>query len=144
MEQLSLFSPLPTPYSLPAIKHDPYWDEITREPEEELLMAVDGEPELLMAVDGEPELLMAVDGDDRTTAISKRALGTGTGRIVTRTVNKKGRDYKQYWYDWQYFSGGRRVGRSRYIPKRLLPTIQALEEEKVPVSKILEVLGVRS
>lgn len=31
MKQLSLFPLLPTPCSLPAIKHDPYWDEITKE-----------------------------------------------------------------------------------------------------------------
>lgn len=33
MEQLFLFSPPLTPYSLPNIKHDPYWDEITQEEE---------------------------------------------------------------------------------------------------------------
>lgn len=145
MEQLSLFSTPPTPYSPLPTKYDPYWDEITREPEDKLLMAVIDEEETKTAISNSPsiELLMAVESDNRTTAISKRTLGTGTGRVVARTVSKNGKDYKQYWYDWQYFLAGRRIGRSRYIPKRLLPQIMALEQEKVPVSKIIEVLGVR-
>jgi hypothetical protein len=146
MEQLSLFSTSLTPYSPLPIKHDPYWDEITREPEDELLMAVINKEEQEGAISNSSsiELLMAVENNNRTTAISKRVLGTGTGRVVTRTVNKNGKDYKQYWYDWQYFLSGKRIGRSRYIPKRLLPQILALEQEKVPVSKIIEVLGVRT
>jgi hypothetical protein len=124
-EQLSLFtipSNSPTTFRIP--KQDPYWDEITREPEETLLMAVNDEIP--------------------PTAISKRLSGQGTGRINKRTLNKSGKDYTQYWYDYQYFLNGKRIGRSRYIPKRLLPQIQALEAEKVPVAKILEVLGVKS
>ncbi len=146
MEQLSLFSPLPTPYSLPAIKHDPYWDEIMREPEEELLMVVEKEvmPPTTISKREIEELLMVVDEELPSTTISKRASGDGTGRITKRIISKNGRDYKQYWYDYQYYQNGKLIGRSRYIPKRLLPQIQVLEEEKVPVSKILEVLGVRS
>lgn len=163
MNQLSLFSSLPTPYSQPTIKHDPYWDEITRGPEEELLMVVNedkttttisnsSQEKLLMVVNEEEitttisnssqqKLLMVVE--DELTTISKRASGQGTGRITKRTISKNGRDYKQYWYDWQYYLNGKLIGRSRYIPKRLLPQIVALEQEKVPVSKIFEVLGIR-
>jgi hypothetical protein len=169
VDQLSLFSLVFTSSFLPKIKHDPYWDEIVREPEPELLMVVNYEEvlpttisnssqtELLMVVNHEEpssttisnfsqtELLMVVDDDEiPLTTISKRSLGDGTGRITKRNIRKKGRDYKQYWYDWQYYHNGKLIGRSRYIPKRLLPQIQALEEEKVPVAKILEVLGVRS
>lgn len=147
MKQLSLFSPLPTPYSLPAIKHDPYWDEITREPEEELLMVVDEEepPPTTISKQEIEELLMVVDSDfSESTTISKRASGDGTGRITKRIISKNGKDYKQFWYDYQYYQNGKLIGRSRYISKRLLPQIHALESEKVPVSKILEALGVRS
>jgi hypothetical protein len=123
-EQLSLFTIPDSPTFFKAPKQDPYWDEITREPDEQLLMVVDEEIS--------------------PTTISKRLPGTGTGRITTRTISKNGKDYKQYWYDWQYYQNGKLIGRSKYLPKRLLPQIQALEVEKVPVSKILEVLGVKS
>jgi hypothetical protein len=123
-EQLSLFtipSNLPTTFRIP--KHDPCWDEITREPEE--------------------TFLMAVDDQISPTAIRKRLSGEGTGRINKRTTSKNGKDYKEYWYDYQYFLNGKRIGRSRYIPKRLLPQIQIMEADKVPVSKILQVLGIK-
>jgi hypothetical protein len=125
-EQLSLFtipSNSPTTFRIP--KQDPYWDEITREPEETFLMVVD-----------EDEL--------PPTTIRKRLSGEGTGRITKRTIRKNGKDYKEYWYDWQYYQNGKLIGRCKYISKRLLSQIQALEAEKVPVSKILEVLGVKS
>ena len=86
-------------------------------------------------------VLMVVDDDPLPTTISKRSIGDGTGRITKRTISKNGKKYQQYWYDWQYYQDGRLVGRSKYIRKRLLPQIQALEQEKVPISKILEVLG---
>lgn len=168
MNQLSLFSPLPpTPYSPLPIKSDPYWDEITREPEDRLPMVVNEEAqsttisktdnqELLMVVNEEVppttisktdnhELLMVVENNHLlSTTISKRTLGNGTGRVTKRIISKNGKDYKQYWYDWQYYQNGKLIGRSRYIPNRLLPQIMALEQEKVPVSKIIEVLGVRT
>ncbi len=121
--QLELFT-LPSTYSPVPIKHDPYWDEVTREPEDNFLMVVDEDTNPL-------------------TTIRKRAIGDGTGRITIRSVSKKGKKYKEYWYDWQYYQNGKLIGRSKYIPKRLLPQVQALEDEKVPVSQILEVLGVK-
>jgi hypothetical protein len=123
-EQLQLFTIPTSPYRTKII-HDPYWDEITQEPEDTFLMVVDEDTIPL-------------------TTIRKRAIGDGTGRITIRSISKKGKNYKEYWYDWQYYQNGKLIGRSKYIPKRLVPQIQALEGEKVPVSKILEVLGVRS
>ncbi|GAX45343.1 hypothetical protein NIES4075_63640 [Tolypothrix sp. NIES-4075] len=35
-----------------------------------------------------------------------------------------------------------RVKSTKYIPKRLLPRVQGLEQEKAPVREILKVLGV--
>ncbi|MDJ0800179.1 MAG: hypothetical protein QNJ51_25795 [Calothrix sp. MO_167.B12] len=89
----------------------------------------------------QPVLMVVDDDDPLPTTISKRCIGDGTGRITKRTISKNGKKYQQYWYDWQYYQDGRLVGRSKYIRKRLLPQIQALEQEKVPISKILEVLG---
>jgi hypothetical protein len=125
-EQLSLFAIPDSPTFLKAPKHDPYWDEITREPENTVLTA---------------------KNDDVGTnfAVRTRNRGDGTGRIQWRTITRKsGKQYKEAWYDWQVYEKDKRIYRSRYIPKRLLPQIQALEAKKVPVSKILEVLGVKS
>jgi len=113
----------------------------------ELLMVVNREEVSSTTISNfsQTELLMVVDDDEISlTTISKRSVGDGTGRITKRNIRKRGRDYKQYWYDWQYYQNGKLIGRSRYIPKRLLPRIQTMEEEKLPVHKILEVLGVRS
>jgi hypothetical protein len=113
----------------------------------ELLMVVDREEVSSTTISNfsQTELLMVVDDDEiPLTTIGKRSVGDGTGRITKRNIRKRGRDYKQYWYDWQYYQNGKLIGRSRYIPKRLLPRIQTMEEEKLPVYKILEVLGVKS
>ena len=73
----------------------------------------------------------------------KRLKGKGTGRIQWRTVTKKnGKQYQQAWYDWQVHEGGKTKTRTKYIPKRLLAKVQALEAAKVPVLEVLRVLGV--
>lgn len=120
--QLSLFEVIPSQPK--QVTYDPYWDEITREPAKQLLMVVEST-------------------DTPVTTISKRAMGNGTGRITKRTISKNGTNYHQYWYDYQYYQDGKLIGRSRYIPKRLLSQIQAMESEKVPVIKILDLLGVK-
>ncbi len=38
---------------------------------------------------------------------------------------------------------GRVVKKSRYIPKRLVPKVERMNDEKVSVRRILEVLGVK-
>jgi hypothetical protein len=145
MEQLSLFESNPVPHFTTRVKYDLYWDEITKSPDDELLMVVNEEMSpTTISNSPNDELLMVVENDQLlSTTISKRTLGNGTGRVTKRTISKNGKDYQQFWYDWQYYQNGKLIGRSRYIPKRLLPQILLLEQEKVPVSKIIEVLGVR-
>ena len=81
--------------------------------------------------------------DETTQRINKRRKGEGTGRIQLRTITKKnGKQYQQFWYDWQVHTKEKIIYKSVYIPKRLLEKIQALESAKTPVLEILEVLGV--
>ncbi|BDA76374.1 hypothetical protein CAL7716_105400 (plasmid) [Calothrix sp. PCC 7716] len=91
-----------------------------------------------------PEFL----GDNSdTTNISprkrRRHKGDGSGSIHWRTVTKKGKDYHEAYYHYEFWSDGEReVKSTRYIPKRLLSQVQSLDLEKAPVREILEVLGV--
>ena len=80
-----------------------------------------------------------------TPSQTKRSKSQGTGRIQWRTVTKKnGRQYQQAWYDWQMTSGDKTLGKSTYIPKRLLARVQELDASKAPVREVLMVLGVGS
>ena len=79
----------------------------------------------------------------RTSSTKRRSYGEGTGRIHWRTITKKnGKQYQQPWYDWQFKSGKKKVFKSTYIPKKVLPQVQQLEAHKAPIKKILKVLGV--
>jgi hypothetical protein len=72
----------------------------------------------------------------------RRDKGEGSGCIYWRTITKNGKDYQQAYYHYEFWdSGDRLVKSSKYIPKRLLDKVQELEEQKAPVTKILEVLG---
>lgn len=75
---------------------------------------------------------------------TRRRKGSGSGSIHWKTITKHGRDYPQPWYHYEFWENGDcLVKRSKYIPKRLLKTIQELEASKAPVREILELLGVR-
>jgi hypothetical protein len=74
---------------------------------------------------------------------TRRNKGFGTGFLQWKTITLNGKDYPQPWYHYEVWIEGARVTKkSKYIPKRLLAKIQALEAQKAPVSDILEVLGV--
>ncbi|MEA5574692.1 DNA N-6-adenine-methyltransferase [Calothrix sp. UHCC 0171] len=86
-------------------------------------------------------------GDKLDSDISPRKIrrtkGDGSGSIHYRTVTKKGKDYHEAYYHYEFWNGGDRlVKSSRYIPKRLLTQVQKMDVEKVPVREILQVLGV--
>jgi GIY-YIG catalytic domain len=75
----------------------------------------------------------------------RRAKGDGSGCIYWRTVTKKGKDYHEAYYQYEFWSGGDRLVKStKYIPKKLLPEVQRLNDEKAPVREILTLLGVVS
>jgi hypothetical protein len=73
----------------------------------------------------------------------RRKQGYGAGYIECKPIKRSGKEYKQYWYHYEFWSeGDRLIKKSRYIPKRLLARVEKLEKEKAPVREILEVLGV--
>ena len=49
---------------------------------------------------------------------------------------------KKYHYE-EWRSGDRLTKKSRYIPKRLVPKVERMEEKKVSVREILVVLGMK-
>jgi hypothetical protein len=73
----------------------------------------------------------------------RRYKGEGSGNIHWRTITKKGKDYPQAYYHFEFWiQGDRLVKSSKYIPKRLIHRVEQLEQEKAPVKEILQVLGV--
>jgi hypothetical protein len=81
--------------------------------------------------------------DDISPRKIRRTKGDGSGSIYYRTVMKKGKEYREAYYHYEFWSGGDRlIKSSRYIPKKLLAQVQQLDAEKAPVRQILQVLGV--
>jgi len=71
-----------------------------------------------------------------------RTKGEGSGTIHCKPIKHNGKEYKQYWYHYEFWQDGERLmKKSRYIPKGLLAQVQRLEADKVPVRVILAVLG---
>ncbi|HHP7231912.1 MAG TPA: hypothetical protein ACFCUY_13770 [Xenococcaceae cyanobacterium] len=67
---------------------------------------------------------------------TRRQKGEGSGHIYYRTVTRNGRNYQQAYYQWR--ENGKQ--KTKYIPVKLLPDIEEAEEQKLPVTKILEIL----
>ncbi len=92
-------------------------------------------------------LLTVIDNQEEPVTVSnrsnkRRSKGYGTGRIQWRTQkSSSGKEYKQPWYDWQVNEGGKTKTRTKYIPKRLLASVQELDASKAPVQEVLRVLG---
>jgi hypothetical protein len=77
------------------------------------------------------------------TSKTRRTKGKGSGWIQCKPIKRSGKEYKQYWYNYEeWFSGDRLIKKSRYIPKRLLSRVEKMEAEKAAVREILVVLGV--
>ncbi len=73
----------------------------------------------------------------------KRKQGYGTGYIECKPIKRCGKEYKQYWYHYEFWEkGDRTVKKCRYISKHLVARVQKLEAEKAPVREILLLLGV--
>jgi hypothetical protein len=74
----------------------------------------------------------------------RRDKGEGSGCIYWRTITKNGKDYQQAYYHYEFWSDGDRIIKSsKYIPKRLLDRVQKLDDQKAPIVRILELLGVK-
>ena len=75
----------------------------------------------------------------------KRQQGYGAGYVECRKVKRGSKLYSQFWYHYEVWSNGDRViKKSRYIPKRLVPKVERMNNEKAPVEKILKVLQNRT
>ena len=74
----------------------------------------------------------------------RRKQGYGTGYIECKPIKRNGKEYKQYWYHYEFWDKGDLiVKKCRYIQEHLLTRVQKLEAEKAPVRKILKLLGVK-
>ncbi len=74
----------------------------------------------------------------------RRKQGYGAGYIECKPIKRSGKEYKQYWYHYEFWQeGDRLIKSSKYIPKGKLAQVQQLDNQKVPVREILKLLGVR-
>jgi len=74
----------------------------------------------------------------------KRKQGDGTGYIECKPIKRSGKEYKQYWYHYEFWrEGDRLTKKSKYIPKTMRSQIEGMNNEKAPVEEILKVLGKR-
>ncbi len=95
---------------------------------------------------GEPELEIISRGEQLIPPSTKRRdKGRGTGYIECKSITRNGKQYKQYWFHWEEWrEGDRVVKKSRYIPKNKVSKVERMNDEKVPVEKILKVLETKS
>ena len=74
---------------------------------------------------------------------TRRRKGKGSGCIYWRTVTKKGKQYQEAYYQYEFWDSGKRpIKSTKYIPKRLLASVQELEASFAPVQEVLRFLGV--
>ena len=75
----------------------------------------------------------------------RRKRGEGSGYIEYREVKRGAKTYKQAWLNYEIWQDGDRlVKSSKYIPKKLESKILRMNQEKVPVEKILKILNSKS
>ncbi len=94
----------------------------------------------------ESDELISISRGGQTTPPSKRKRkqGEGTGYIECKPIKRGGKEYKQYWYHYEFWrEGDRTLKKSKYIPKRLVPKVERMNDEKVSVREILVVLGMK-
>ena len=76
---------------------------------------------------------------------NQRKRGQGSGTVHYRRIRKKGKEYQQAYYHYEIWSqGSRMIKSSKYIPKKMEAKIIRMNNEKVPVEKILKVLESKS
>lgn len=71
-----------------------------------------------------------------TKTRKRRTKGNGSGYLYNKPYHRDNKTYSQWWY--QYELNG--IKKTKYIPKSVLGDIRVLEENKVPVKQILELL----
>ena len=69
----------------------------------------------------------------------RRTKGDGSGSIHWRKSQGK---YQQAFYHYEFWEKGERTEKStKYIPKKLLPQVQKLQQQKAPVREILDLIS---
>jgi len=77
----------------------------------------------------------------RRKKTGKRKAGEGSGYIKTIDRIKSGKQYVEYWYQWEIWSNGKQVkSGTTYIARNKLSRCRAMETNKEKVSKILRYL----
>ena len=109
---------------------------------------LDSSPSKIISLSSSPSKLLGDKGENcpsnsspskiRLSPSKKRSRGKGNGYIHWRTITKNGKEYPQAYYHWK--EGNKK--RSKYIPKKLLNSIEEAEAVKRPVIEILKLLGV--
>ena len=75
---------------------------------------------------------------------SRRKRGEGSGYIEYREVKRGTKTYEQLYFHYEKWDKKRLINTSKYIPKRLKAKIIRMNNEKVPVEKILKFLNSKS
>jgi|GEM_PF-5592250 len=83
---------------------------------------------------------------DQTIPPSKkrRSKGENSGSIFTKPVKRGSKTYKQYWFKYEELSNGKRIGKSKYIPKTSLAKVMRMNQEKQSPKAILDFLNSKS
>ncbi len=96
----------------------------------------------------EPEVLETSEESPRKnlpTSKTRRTKGKGSGWIQCKPIKRSGKEYQQYWYNYEEWKDGERIiKKSRYIPKNKVSKVERMNNEKAPVEKILKVLQNRT
>ncbi len=79
------------------------------------------------------------------TSKRRRDKGKGSGWIQCKPITRNGKQYKQYWYNYEEWSEGDSLSKkSKYIPQSKRSHVEKMNDEKAPVADILKVLRNRS
>ena len=71
----------------------------------------------------------------------RRKQGYGGGYVECKPIKRGGKEYKQYWYHYEFWrEGDRYLKKSQYIPKKMENKIIRMNNEKAPVAEILKFL----
>ena len=68
---------------------------------------------------------------------NKKKWGEGSYYIITRKVNRNGKDYKQYYFSYQI---GKKK-KSKYLPKSKLKAVQTAISNKLRIKDILSIIN---
>lgn len=73
---------------------------------------------------------------------ARRKKGDGSGYLFSKTVKRRNKSYLQWWFQYEERdTKGDRKKKSVYVPKNLVNQVHSMNREKLPINKILEVLG---